>query len=234
MRYRTTALLTLLTLLVASSSALRAAKEAPATQPSKPTVVCFGDSITASGYPAALGKHLGAEVVNAGVGGQSTRAAMGRFKKDVLDRKPAVVVLLFGTNDSRLAEPGVHVPVPEYERNLTAMIEQSRAGGAKVVVCTIPPIDADAYFTRHKKEPFDKAGGFEKVLSEYRVAATRAAEAKRATVVDLATLLAEEPGWLSNDGVHPTEKGKAAIARLVGDAVGPMLGQASSTTKPTP
>ena len=39
-------------------------------------VVCFGDSITKRGYPAELGKLLGVEVVNAGVGGNTTTAAL--------------------------------------------------------------------------------------------------------------------------------------------------------------
>jgi lysophospholipase L1-like esterase len=187
-------------------------------------IVCFGDSITARGYPKILGESLGVEVVNAGVPGQTSKAALKRMKKDVLDRKPGVVVILFGTNDSRLDDPKTWVPVEEYEKNLESMIEQSRSIGAKPVICTIPPIDPAPYFKRHAKEPFEKAGGLEKVLDSYRAAAKHVAQAKDVPVVDLGQLLLKEE-WMSADGVHPTAKGDEIIAALVEKTVKPMVNQ---------
>jgi lysophospholipase L1-like esterase len=204
-------------------SRLPSAVAASATKPAggdagKPRIVCFGDSITAKGYPEVLAKSLGQEVVNAGVGGNTTAMALKRLEKDVLDRKPGVVVILFGTNDSRVAEPKVCVPVEKYEANLKEMIDKCQSAGAKVIVCTPPPIDPVPYFKRHPKDPYDKAGGLEKILDDYRAAARRAAESKKAAVVDLATLLAKED-WMAADGVHPTEKGTTIIAGLVADGV---------------
>ena len=37
--------------------------------PGKPRVVCFGDSITAKGFPELFAKSLSVEGINAGVGG---------------------------------------------------------------------------------------------------------------------------------------------------------------------
>jgi lysophospholipase L1-like esterase len=191
-----------------------------------PRLVCFGDSITKGGYPQAIdAKALGVEVVNAGVGGNTTAQGLKRMQADVLDRKPGVVVVLFGTNDCRLDEPKVAVPLATYEANLKKIVDQCRKAGATVVLCTPPPIDAGPYFKRHKKEPFDEAGGLEKVLDDYRAAARRVAEATKAPLVDLNQLLAKEKPdeWRSPDGVHPTPKGYALIAKHVSAAVRPLL-----------
>jgi lysophospholipase L1-like esterase len=200
----------------------------PTIGPKKPRVtrvVCFGDSITAGAYPGVLGKLFGdkAEVINAGVAGHSTSNGLARMQADVIDKQPDVVVVLFGTNDTRIDAPNAYVPLEKYEANLAAIADACRKSGAKVVLMTIPPIDEAAYFTRHKRPPFDKVGGLTKLLDGYRAAAKRVAEGKKVPVIDLATFLADEPEWLSKDGVHPSEKGAAIIAAKVAETVKPMV-----------
>jgi lysophospholipase L1-like esterase len=197
-----------------------------------PRILCFGDSITRAGYPQRLAARLGdVEVVNAGVNGNTTRLALRRMQRDVLEREPHVVVIFFGTNDCRLAEPKVHVPLDEYRANLQRMIDEVTGKGAKVVLCTPPPIDAQAYFTRHAKAPFDAAGGLEKVLAGYRQGAIEVGEKNKLPVVDLNQLMAKDLSWRSADGVHPTEPGSDVIAGHVGAAVRPLL-DASKPAKP--
>jgi lysophospholipase L1-like esterase len=186
-------------------------------------IVCFGDSITAAGYPQVLGQMLGVEVVNAGKGGHTSAMGLRRMQKDVLDLRPAAVVIFFGTNDSRLAEPQVHVPVEKYAENLTAMVNACRKIGAQPVLCTLPPINPEPYFKRHARENFDAAGGMEKVLQQYRAAALRVAETEKVPVVDLNRLLAKQPEWMAADGVHPTPQGRTIIARSVAEVVAPLL-----------
>jgi lysophospholipase L1-like esterase len=201
------------------------AADAPPGKPAAARIVCFGDSITKQGYPELVGKALGVETINAGVGGNTTANGLKRIQKDVLDHKPTVVIVFFGTNDSRPSDEPVHVPVEKYQANLEQIVDLCQKAGAKVVVCTPPPIDAEPYFKRHKREKIEAAGGLEKVLGQYRAAAVRAAEAKKAIVVDLNQLFAKEKQaeWLSPDGVHPTAKGKEMIARWVADAVKPLV-----------
>ena len=216
--------LALLLALMACPLAVRAADE-KANQPALARIVCFGDSITKQGYPELLGKALDVETINAGVGGNTTTNGLKRIQKDVLDRKPTIVVVFFGTNDSRPSDEPVHVPVDKYQANLENIIDQCQKIGAKVIVCTPPPIDPEPYFKRHKRERIDAAGGMEKVLGQYRAAAIKAAEARKAVVVDLNQLFAREKQaeWLSADGVHPTAKGKEMIAKWVADAVKPLV-----------
>ncbi|HEX8911741.1 MAG TPA: GDSL-type esterase/lipase family protein [Humisphaera sp.] len=215
-------------ILVLAPGATSRAADAPATLPAAgPRVVCFGDSITKQGYPAVLGKRLNLDVVNAGVGGHNTKQGLARMEKDVLAHKPDVVVVLFGTNDCRMAEPSALVPLEQYERNLTTIVERSRKAGAKVVLCTLPPIDPTPYFTRHKKEPFDAAGGLAKVVADYAATARKVAKATDCPLVDLNASLAKEDQkvWLSPDGVHPSEKGMAMIAERVAEVVKTVVGK---------
>jgi lysophospholipase L1-like esterase len=192
-------------------------------QPGEKRIVCFGDSITHRGYPQVLQRMLGVEVLNAGVSGQTTAGALPRLQKEALDNEPDVVIIFFGTNDSRLDAPKAHVPIPKYESNLSEMVDRCESAGAKVVICTIPPINSKQYFTRHSREAFEAAGGLEKVVADYRAAALAVAKTKQVPVVDLNQLLLKTPEWLSGDGVHPTDAGNEIIAKLVGEVVGPMI-----------
>ncbi len=186
-------------------------------------VVCFGDSITKGGYPAIVGETLGVEIVNSGVGGHSSSQAMRRFQKDVLDHKPDIVVVFFGTNDLRVDSERVHTPVDKYVKNLKEIITRCRKLGSKVVLCTPPPIDAKIYHTRHDKATYDKHGGLETLLKSYADAARTTAKDEKTALVDLNQLLLNEPTWMRKDGVHPSHAGKSIIAKYVSDAIKPLL-----------
>jgi lysophospholipase L1-like esterase len=187
------------------------------------TIVCFGDSITHGGYPAELEKIFGnARVINAGVGGNTSRQGLARLERDVLSHRPDLVILFFGTNDNR-RDAKVFVPLDEYERNLTTIIERCQKIGAKVVLGTIPPIDPVPYFTRHDKAKFDADGGLEKLVQDYRNAALKVGAEHKVTIVDLNQLLRTDTSWRSADGVHPTEEGYKVIAQLFAKTVKPLL-----------
>lgn len=189
----------------------------------KPTVICFGDSITNRGYYNILSKLLDVEAVNAGVGGNSTAKALRRLSSDVLDKAPDFVVVLFGTNDLRADAEKVFVPLEKYRANLSTIVDRCQEGGAAVVLCTLPPIDHDAFFTRHERAAFDAHGGLTKMIDSYRDTARDVAKDQGVPLVDLNALLAKEPQWISKDGVHPSEKGTAIIAKHVADALAPLL-----------
>jgi lysophospholipase L1-like esterase len=217
----TKSVLAVAVLVVTGAGLLGAAERAPAKR-----IVCFGDSITKAGYPEVMAKEKdlgGAEVINAGVGGNTTAMALKRLAKDVIDQKPDVVVVFFGTNDCRLAEPQIAVPLEKYQANLSEIAQACEKAGAKVVICTLPPINEEAYFKRHAREKFDAAGGMKKVLADYRAAAIKAADALKIPVVDLNQLLRDRPEWVAADGVHPTVEGNKLIAREVARVVEPLL-----------
>lgn len=196
---------------------------ATADETARATVICFGDSITKRGFPKLLGEMLNVDSINAGVGGNTTAKALRRMTSDVLAKHPDVVVILFGTNDSRIDNAKVHVSIEKYAANLERMIDECARQNAQVVLCTIPPINPAPYFTRHRRAAFEAAGGLTKLVGEYRLAAMRVAASRKVSLVDLNQLLVNEETWLSPDGVHPSEEGNAIIARYVARSVRPLL-----------
>ena len=185
----------------------------------KQKVVCFGDSITKRGYPQALQKLQNVDVINAGVAGNSTSQALKRMSKDVLDNDPDLVVILFGTNDLRVDAPKVHVDVEQYRANLKKMIDNCQLHKAKVVLCTLPPINEEEFFTRHDKQIYDDAGGLDNLIKDYQSAAAQVAKANEVPLVDLTELLKKEPKWISKDGVHPASQGNQIIAEHIAKTV---------------
>ena len=186
-------------------------------------VVCFGDSITKRGYPDILGRLIGVEAINAGVAGNTSREGLRRMKKDVFSQRPDVVVIFFGTNDLRVDAPHKYTLLNEYQENLQKIIKGCRKQNAQVVLCTLPPIESQAYFTRHDRKLFQVEGGLKQMISGYRKTAVEVAEQANVPLVDLNHLLKKEPSWLSKDGVHPSPAGNAIIAKHVAEVVGPLL-----------
>ena len=76
----------------------------------KSRIVFFGDSITANGADHALGfvrliqssvksKYPDAEIIGAGQSGNTVVDLQRRVTRNVLKKKPSVVVIYIGTND---------------------------------------------------------------------------------------------------------------------------------------
>lgn len=195
----------------------------PNDTPEKLKVVCFGDSITKRGYHEFLAKDLNVDTVMAGVAGNSTAQALRRMQRDVLDHEPDIVVIFFGTNDLRVDAPKVYVSLKEYKKNLEIMIKRSEDIDAEVVLCTLPPINIQKYFTRHETKLYDKEGGLEKMIKNYQNVAIKVAKKHNLPLVDLNSELAAHPEWMSHDGVHPSKTGTRIIADLITAKVEPLL-----------
>lgn len=108
-------------------------------------VVAFGDSITGVYYHtgcrrawcAMLGEALkkvypkaDIQMINAGISGNTSGAGLARIDRDVIARKPHLVVVMFGMNDC------AGNSLDEFRRNSVAIVNRCRAAGAEVVLCT--------------------------------------------------------------------------------------------------
>ncbi len=115
-----------------------AAERSKVKASSRPKLVLFGDS-RALMWPAprALDDF---EVVNRGIGNQTTAQALLRVDDDVASLHPAVVVLEAGVNDlkaiAEFPERRDEI-VASCEENLKRIVERCRATGAEVVVVSI-------------------------------------------------------------------------------------------------
>jgi lysophospholipase L1-like esterase len=172
-------------------------------------VVFYGDSITdAWGRRPGTGDFFpGKPYVNRGISGQTTAQMVVRFHPDVVDLKPAVVVILAGTNDVA-GNTGPMTPEMTME-DFRAMAEMARANGIKVVITSILP--AGDFPWRKGLEPAPKIQALNARLEAW-------CKAEGMVWVDYYSALADASGamkpGLSVDGVHPNAAGYAIMAPL--------------------
>ena len=194
-----------------------AANEELKKQPADPKRVVFmGDSIT-------IGWRLdqffpGKPYVNRGISGQTTPQMLVSMFPDVIDLKPAAVIILAGTND--IARNTGPMTLTMIEENFQAMTELAQAHGIKVILCSVTPI---ADYGRVKMSEGRPPSDILKLNAWMKDYAARA----HAIYADYFAALVDDHGMLkpgiSNDGLHPTADGyklivpvaEAAIAKAI-------------------
>lgn len=180
--------------------------------PSKERVVFFGNSITIGWLQTMPSFFKGRPFINRGIGGQTTPQMLVRFRQDVLDLKPAVVVILAGTND--IAGNTGPMTLDEILGNLKSMAELAMANNIKVILCSVLP--ASDYPWRPGLEPNKKIPALNAMLKEYT---------NRTAVLYLdyySALVNDMNGMdknLAQDGVHPTKAGYEIMAALALKAI---------------
>ena len=100
-------------------------------------IVFVGDSLTAGWSPPLLAESFpGLKIANRGVGGDTSRGVLFRFKEDVLDLKPRAIMLLVGGNDLSAHGAPAHA-----EENIAAMLDmvKARKSSTPVILCQGPP-----------------------------------------------------------------------------------------------
>ncbi len=192
--------------------------QTPWLQPGE-TLVCLGDSLTEAnpGYMTKLTAALeakGIRVVNAGLGGDKSPAALTRLEKDVLIHTPDAVSIFLGANDAAVGrgiwadEPIVH---PEaFKNNLQWIVHLLRLRGNVKKFSIATPL------WRFEGDTYHMHGD---ILIEYRLKAREAAESMNTLLIPLDTVFEEaslrnahlrnpETGLLyTKDGTHPTQEG---------------------------
>jgi lysophospholipase L1-like esterase len=180
----------------------------------KKRVVFYGDSITdAWGRRPNTGEFFpGKAYVNRGISGQTTAQMVVRFRQDVIDLNPAVVVILAGTNDVA-GNTGPMTPKMT-EDNFAAMVDMAKENGVKVVIASITP--AFDYPWHKGLEPAGKIKALNTWLEIY-------CKDRGLTYLDYYDALVDERGGMkegtSSDGVHPTAAGYAIMGPLAQAAI---------------
>ncbi len=172
-------------------------------------VVFMGDSITQGWhFDGPDGSFNGKPYVNRGISGQTTPQMVVRFRQDVIDLQPKVVVILAGTND--VAGNTGPMTIEQTEDNIKDMADLASANHIRVVLCSILP--AFDYPWHPGLEPAPKIDAMNAWMKSY------AAE-KGYVFVDYHSAMKDDrdglPAALSKDGVHPTPAGYAVMAPLV-------------------
>jgi lysophospholipase L1-like esterase len=158
-------------------------------------------------------------VIGAGISGNRVPDLLARLDRDVLARKPDVVVIYIGINDVWHSQNGRGTPKGEFEKGLRTLVEKIRAVGGKPVLCT-PTVIGE------KKAGTNPLDG---MLDEYAEITRGVSAETKAPLIDLRAAciahLAEhnkadaKEGVLTTDGVHLTPAGDQFIAAMMVDGL---------------
>jgi acyl-CoA thioesterase-1 len=197
-----------------SSSPPRKAVEPRPVSAERPSIVAFGDSLTAGlgvppdqSYPVRLQRTLDAagyayRVVNAGVSGDTTAGGARRVSW-ILKNKPTIVILELGGNDGLRG-----LSLQETKANLERIIQQLQQASVTVVLAgmKLPPNYGQDY-----------TDGFEALFQAL-------AKQYRLTLIPFfldgvagSTLLNQA------DGIHPTGEGYRIIVEKIFPTIEPLL-----------
>ena len=183
-------------------------------QPGANTVVFMGDSIT-DGWGRKYGEFFpGKRDLNRGISGQTTPQMLLRFRQDVLEMRPKVVVILGGTND--IAGNTGPETQEEIEGYLESMTELAQSNGIRVVLSSLTPVcDCQNIQQTVRRSPH----------TIIAVNAWMKAYAKRqdAEYLDYYSATIDENQMfrkdLTYDGLHPNAAGYAVMAPLAEKAI---------------
>jgi lysophospholipase L1-like esterase len=185
------------------------------TEKGKPRVVFFGDSLT-EGWGMA---HNGSvffpgkfNYINRGISGQTTLQMLVRFRQDVIDLHPAVVLILAGTNDidGNMGPASAHTITD----NLQSMVQLAQANGVRPVLCSVLP--AAVYRWRPNLNPVETVRLLNQWIRHY-------AETNHLVYVDYYAAMADGKGGMKDglawDGVHPNAVGYRMMAPMAEAAI---------------
>lgn len=210
-------------------------------------ILTFGDSVTRLAYcPEAANcnfkgdgwaimlkrdlkeQGLTPEIISAGIGGDTTVDLLSRLEHDVLERKPTIVTLMVGLNDTwRYAreeslnpERKGSVTPPEYEANLRELVSKLKPSGARLILCTPSLMGEDP---RRFDDPKD---GMNARLNAYSETVRRVAAEEQLQLLDVRQAFTDKEREINTeqansgvftigDGVHLNEKGQRLMADLM-------------------
>jgi lysophospholipase L1-like esterase len=191
-----------------------AALKAPAAGENR--VVFFGDSITDIWH---LDEYFpGKPYINRGIGGQTTPQMLVRFRQDVIDLHPKIVIMLAGTND--IAGNTGPMRLEDIEADYASLAELARANGIKVIYSSVLPVHN---YTERSKDFFAQRSP-EKILAlNHWLKSYCGAASSGCTYLDYFSALVDDKGLLkkdlADDGLHPNAAGFKIMAPLAEAAI---------------
>lgn len=179
-------------------------------------IVLMGDSITEFWLTIHPEFFAGKSYIDRGISGQTTPQMLIRFRPDVINLQPDVVVILAGVNDIA-GNTGPTTPEKIFG-NITSMVELAKANKIKVILCSVLPA------ANFNWRPNDKAAAtiiqLNQLIKSY-------ADKHHIPYVNYHAVMADAsnglPKEFSNDGVHPNLKGYQIMEPLLEKAIQQIL-----------
>lgn len=175
-------------------------------------VVFMGNSITEmwkDAHPDFFKDH---PFVNRGIGGQTTPQMLLRFRQDVINLNPKVVVILAGTND--IAGNTGPMTLKQIHDNILSMVELAKANSIKPIVCSVLP--AYDYPWRPGLNPNVKIPKLNALLKDMT-------KAQNVMYLDYFSEMVDDRNGmqskLTTDEVHVTKAGYEIMETMVKEAI---------------
>ncbi|SEA37896.1 Lysophospholipase L1 [Flavobacterium gillisiae] len=179
-----------------------------ATQTRENRIVFMGDSITEFWSNVQPEFFHEKSYINRGISGQTSPQMLLRFRADVIDLKPAVVVILAGGND--IAGNTGTSTLKMIQNNIFSMVELAQAHHIKIILCSVLP--ANYFYWKPKEKPADTIVALNKSIESY-------ATANDIPYVDYYSAMVDDQKGLplaySEDGVHPNKAGYQLMEPIV-------------------
>ncbi|HKN15570.1 MAG TPA: SGNH/GDSL hydrolase family protein [Candidatus Sulfotelmatobacter sp.] len=189
--------------------------------PGENRVVFFGDSITDIWHLDAY--FPGKPYINRGIGGQTTPQMLVRFRQDVIDLHPKIVIILTGTND--IAGNTGPMRLEDIEANYASIAELARAHEIKLIYSSVLPVHN---YTPRAQDFFAQRSP-EKILELNRWLKTYCASSG-CHYLDYFSAMVDDKGLLkrdlADDGLHPNAAGFKIMAPMAETAIEKMLAAA--------
>lgn len=186
-------------------------------------IIFLGDSITElgvkqNGYVTLVGESLrqhsgkSIEIIGAGISGHRVPDLQQRLDRDVLSKKPTIVVIYIGINDVwHWALNNRGTPIAEYESGLRDIISKIQNAGSRVILCT-PSVIGEKSDGTNPQDP---------MLERYASVSRTVAADLNATLCDLREAFIEylklhnpdnkQKDVLTYDGVHLNDAGNRLV-----------------------
>lgn len=179
-------------------------------------VVFMGNSITEGWIKIDQAFFSGKPYIDRGISGQTTPQMLVRFRQDVIDLKPAAVVILAGIND--IAQNTGPITLENTFGNIVSMAELAKANQIKVVLSSVLP--AYDFPWRPGMQPAEKVVTLNAMIKEY-------ANKNGIVYLDYYSAMVDQrkglKASLSEDGVHPNFAGYKIMEPLAEKAIAEAL-----------
>jgi lysophospholipase L1-like esterase len=179
-------------------------------------IVFMGNSITDSWLQMRPEFFAGKPYVNRGIGGQTTPQMLLRFRQDVIDLNPSVVVIHAGIND--IAQNTGPSTIKMISDNIISMVQLAKSNNITAVICSVLPVYDFPW--RKGLEPSEKIIKLNTVLKTY-------AKKHHIEYIDYYSAMVNDINGLKDelgyDGVHPNAAGYAVMESIFEDAISNIL-----------
>jgi lysophospholipase L1-like esterase len=190
----------------------KANSKVPPPVPNEIRVVYMGDSITDFWINNDSLFFAGKPFYDRGISGQTTGQMLVRFREDVINLKPNVVIILAGIND--IAENNGPSKLEDVFGNIVSMAELAKSNHIQVVISSVMP--AFAFPWRPAIDPVPKVKALNEMIKAYT-------DKNNIVYLDYFTAMADSrnglPSNLSKDGVHPNLAGYKIMEPLAEKAI---------------